>query len=90
MDQAAKSEDPYLANLFMIDGEKYSTEGLSSEGIELVSMLKFTQKKITTLSNQHALLMKAKNAYISDIKAEVVESRSGLDVGALFTDDAEW
>ena len=83
-------EELILPKYFKLDGEKYSTEGLSSEGIELVSMLKFTQKKITTLSNQHALLMKAKNAYISDIKAEVVESRSGLDVGALFTDDAEW
>ena len=74
----------------MIDGDKYSTEGLSPDGIELVTMLKFSQKKITNLTNQHALLMKAKNAYISDIKVEVVESRSGLDVGALFTDDAEW
>ena len=79
-----------MPKYFKLDGEKYSTDGFSSEGIELVSMLKFTQKKITTLTNQHALLMKAKNAYISDIKAEVVESRSGLDVGALFTDDAEW
>ena len=79
-----------MANFFMIDGDKYSTEGLSPDGIELVTMLKFSQKKITNLTNQHALLMKAKNAYISDIKVEVVESRSGLDVGALFTDDAEW
>ena len=83
-------EELVLPRYFKLDGEKYSTDGLSSEGIELVSMLKFTQKKIRTLTNQHALLMKAKNAYISDIKTEVVESRSGLDVGALFTDDAEW
>ena len=79
-----------MPKYFKLDGEKYSTDGFSSDAIELVSMLKFTQKKITTLTNQHSLLMKAKNAYISDIKAEVVESRSGLDVGALFTDDAEW
>lgn len=79
-----------MANFFIIDGDKYSTEGLSPDGIELVTMLKFSQRKITNLTNQHALLMKAKNAYISDIKTEVVESRSGLDVGALFTDDAEW
>ena len=79
-----------MTKFFKVDGEKHSTDGLSPEGVELVSMLKFTQKKITTLTNQHALLMKAKNAYISDIKAEVVESRSGLDVGALLTDDAEW
>ena len=79
-----------MPKYFKLDGEKYSTEGLSSEGVELVSLLGFTQKQITTLTNKHALLMKAKNAYISDIKVEVVESRSGLDVGMLFTDDAEW
>ena len=85
-----KLKELTLPKYFKLDGEKYSTEGLSSEGVELVSLLGFTQKQITTLTNKYALLMKAKNAYISDIKVEVVESRSGLDVGMLFTDDAEW
>jgi hypothetical protein len=79
-----------LEKFFQIDGKKYSTEGLSPDGLKLVSLIRFTQNKISNLSNQHSLLMKAKNAYIFDIKSEVVESKSGLDLGALFTKETDW
>ena len=39
--------------------------------------------------NERAVLTRAKNAYIDDLKLEVVESKSGLDIGALFADDYE-
>jgi hypothetical protein len=32
-------------------------------------------------------MTKAKNAYISDLKMEIVRERSGVDLSALFTDD---
>ena len=81
---------PRPEKFFQIDGEKYSTHGLSPEGIQLVTLVRFTSKRIRDLSSQHALLMKAKNAYITDIKSEVVEHRSGLDIGALFSEETEW
>jgi hypothetical protein len=31
--------------------------------------------------------MKAKNAYIADLKTEIVKGRTGVDLGALFSDD---
>ena len=72
---------------FWIDDVEYSTDGLSEEGRGLVKQLKFTQLKLLELSNQRALMTKAKNAYIADLKMEIVKERSGVDLSALFADD---
>ena len=73
--------------MFWIDGVEYSTDGLSEEGSVLVKQLQFTQLRLDELSNQKALMTKAKNAYIADLKMEIVKERSGVDLSALFTDD---
>lgn len=72
---------------FRIDGVEYATENLSQEGRDLVARLTFTRLTLQEMSNQMALLTKAKNAYIADMKTEIVEGRTGLDLGALFSDD---
>jgi len=72
---------------FQIDGVEYSVEGLSKEGMELIERLKFTGHVLDELSNQRALLTKAKNAYISDLKLEIVQGRTGVDLGALLSND---
>ena len=75
---------PEPEKFFQIDGKRYSTQGMSPEGLQLVTLVRFTSKRIRDLSNQHALLMKAKNAYIADLKLEIVQGRTGVDLGALF------
>lgn len=72
---------------FSIDGIQYSTDGLSEEGKNLFKQLKFTQLKLQELSNTQGLLNKARNAYIADLKIEIVEGRSGVNLGKLFTDE---
>ena len=72
---------------FRIDGVDYDTEGLSKEGIDLLERLKFTRHVLHELTNQQALLTKAKNAYIADLKMEIVQGRTGVDLGDLFSDD---
>jgi hypothetical protein len=57
--------------------------------MRLVNMGVATELKIQKLMNERAVLTRAKNAYIDDLKLEVVESKSGLDIGALFSDDYE-
>ena len=76
-----------MKQMFWIDGVEYSSDGLSEEGSSLVEQLKFTQLRLHELGNQRALMTKAKNAYISDLKMEIVRERSGVDLSALFTDD---
>ena len=76
-----------MSNQFRIDGVEYNTEGMSKDGRNLLELLKFTRLKVHELTNQLALLTKAKNAYIADLKMEIVQGRTGVDLGALFVDD---
>jgi hypothetical protein len=76
-----------MSRRFRIDGVEYDTETLTQEGKDLVERLTFTRLTLQEMSNQMALLTKAKNAYIADMKTEIVEGRTGLDLGALFSDD---
>ena len=72
---------------FEIDGLTYKIEDLSEDGKTLLNRLAFANLKLHELKNQDALLTKAKNAYISDIKFEVVQNESGFDLGNLFDED---
>ena len=76
-----------MSQRFQIDGVEYDTEGLSQEGRDLVARLTFVRLTLQELSNQQALLTKAKNAYIADLKSEIIQGRTGVDLGALFSDD---
>lgn len=81
--QAAEAMMPRIR----IDGAEYDTAQFSDEGKALVMRLTFVQKRIQELSNQQALLMKAKNAYVFDIKSEILQDKSGLDLSDLLSDD---
>ena len=70
-----------------IDNVEYDMEQLSQAGRDLCERLSFTQSRLQEYNNMLALLMKAKNAYIADLKTEIVKGRTGVDLGALFSDD---
>ena len=76
-----------MSQRFRIDGVEYDIETLTQEGRDLVARLTFARLQQQELSNQIALLTKAKNAYIADLKAEIIQGRTGVDLGALFSDD---
>ena len=62
-------------------------ESLSHQGRDLVGRLMFASLQQQELSNQLALLTRAKNPYIADLKTEIVQERTGVDLGALISDD---
>ena len=76
-----------MTKRFRLDGGEYDLNALSTEGKALVERLNFAHLHVQVLSNQKALLTKAKNAYIADLKSEIVKGRTGVDLGALFSDD---
>jgi hypothetical protein len=76
-----------MTKRFRLYGADYDMDALSAEGKALVERLSFANLQVQTLSNQQALLTKAKNAYIADLKSEIVQGRTGVDLGALFSDD---
>lgn len=76
-----------MSHRFRMDGTEYDADALSAEGKALLEHLQFTQLQIQMLTNQQALLTKAKNAYIAELKSEIVHRRTGIDLGDLFGDD---
>ena len=76
-----------MTQRFRIDGAEYDAALLPKEGQALLDLMTFAQMRLQELMNQQALLTKAKNAYISDLKTEIIQGRTGVDLGALFSDD---
>jgi hypothetical protein len=76
-----------MTQRFRIDGDEYDAASLPKEGQALVESMTFAQMRLQELNNQKARLTKAKNAYIADLKLEIVQRRTGVDLGALFSDD---
>jgi hypothetical protein len=65
----------------------YDLTNLMEDGQLLVAKIRFVELKLQELKNRHALLTKAKNAYVADLKNEIVRGKSGISLGELFTDD---
>jgi hypothetical protein len=72
---------------FSIDGNSYRVSDLSDDGRVQLEELLFVQRNLSLLKNKVAVMTKAKNSYISDLKSDMVEGRSGIDLGLLFSDD---
>ena len=72
---------------FSIDGNSYRVSDLSDEGRVQLERLLFVQRNLSLLKNKIAVMTKAKNAYIGDLKSDIVEGRSGIDLELLFLDD---
>jgi hypothetical protein len=70
-----------------INGKVYSTEEISIKSKELLRNINRIQSKMHELVNETALLVRAKNSYISGLKTEIISSKSGLDLENLFSDD---
>ena len=67
-----------MTQRFRLDDGEYAVEGLSDEGRLLLERLAFVQFRLLELRNQVAMLKKAKNGYISDLKLDFVRARTGV------------
>jgi hypothetical protein len=75
-----------MSNKIEIEGIEYNTEEFSPKALEILKYLTFSELKLREMSNRNALMIKAKNAYISDIKREVIKNKSGIDLSKLLED----
>ena len=76
-----------MVEFFSIDGTNYRVDDLSDVGRAQLDRLIFVRRNLNLLKNKIALMSKAKNGYIDDLKSDIVEGRSGVDLGSLFLDD---
>jgi len=67
-----------------IDGVEYDFESLSPEAKAILEKLQHTETQIQDKQNLGALLTRAKNSYIQELKREMIEGKSGVDIASLF------
>lgn len=70
-----------------IDGADYAISSFSDKSQLVVEQLFFSVEILKKLHDESAILLRAKNGYISDLKMEIIEKKSGLDLNTLFDDD---
>ena len=70
-----------------IDGRNYKICSFSKEGRSLCQQLLFSADKLQELKADRAFLLRARNAYISDLKEEILEKKTGFDISSLFAED---
>lgn len=74
---------------FAIDGKKYKQEFDTDAGLELYTKLQNVNAKLQELANLQVVLVQAKNSYMSELKDEVIRSKTGIDLGQIFAPDQE-
>ena len=73
--------------ILRLDGEDYDLAKASDEAKALVARLQHLDRLFEEKSNMMALLTKAKNAYIADLKTEIIKNKTGVDLSSLFDEE---
>ena len=61
-----------------IGDEEYDLNTLSEAAQKNLSSYQFVTKQIEELTNMQALLQRAKNSYLENLKSEMITAKSGL------------
>ena len=75
------------AQTLRLDGEDYDLGKASDEAKAIVARLQHLDRLFEEKSNLMALLTKAKNAYIADLKTEIIKNKTGVDLSSLFDEE---
>lgn len=63
-----------------LDGKEYDIPSSGEVPLGILEQLKKVETKISECQNMISVLTKAKRAYISDLKSEIISSKAGLDL----------
>lgn len=72
-----------MSQKITLDGVEYDLDAMSDAARGQLASLQYVTEQMQEAINMQALLTKAKNAYVAELKAEMVQSRAGF----LFDDD---
>ena len=78
---------PDAPPILRLDGEDYDLSKASAEAKALVARLQHLDRLFEEKTNLMALLTKAKNAYIADLKTEIIKEKTGVDLSSLFDEE---
>ena len=66
--------------------QDYDVSDLSEEGRSLLTSFQMATNRMQEAENLLAVFTKARRAYIADIKNEMIQGKTGIDLSALFSD----
>ena len=75
-----------VQNKFKFEDVEYNRDNLSEDTLKRFLQLQFTQHKLQELQDNAALLNKAKNGYIADLKDEIISGKLGIDIVDLISE----
>jgi hypothetical protein len=70
-----------VAEKFKVDNKEYEVSQLSEYGKSQLSALQFVTERITELTDNRALLIRAKNSYIDSLRQEMLTEKAGFLFG---------
>ena len=73
-----------MAKKLVIDNIEYLLDDHSQNVKDLALKLDGIGKEIHEKENLYAVLTRAKNSYIQELKREMIAEKSGVDIGSLF------
>lgn len=68
-----------MSQKITIFGAEYDVSQLTDTSKDLLNKLRMADIALQERSNMRAILTKAKKAYISDLKSEMLSAKSGFD-----------
>lgn len=77
-----------MDHIVTIDGRDYDPAAMSAQARALLQQLAFAEEKLRELSGQQALLIRARNGYILDLRTEIEGATARkVDASALLVAD---
>lgn len=73
-----------MVNKLILDNVEYILDDHSQSVKSLALKLDSTDKEIQEKTNLYAVLNRAKNSYVQELKREMIAGKSGVDIASLF------
>ena len=73
-----------MSQKIKIDGVEHDLDSLSQEAKGILEKLQYTETQIRDTNNLCTLLRRAKKSYIQELKRQMIEGKSGVDIESLF------
>lgn len=76
-----------MSEKFKIDGVEYDRQDLTDEGQKNLAAYRYANKRLREAVNMKAVLTRARNSYILELKTEIVKGKTGVDLNDLLSND---
>ncbi|MCF8516624.1 MAG: hypothetical protein K9G72_20000 [Rhodobacteraceae bacterium] len=73
--------------ILRLDGEDFDLSKATDQAKAFVARLQHLDRQFEEKSNMLAVLTRAKNGYIADLKTEIIKEKTGVDLSALFDEE---